>query len=199
MAEYRPKFQRQLNGNGAIPVPDGTPGARDCGPRAAQHGIDWLSRGESVPSIRNIRDRGDVPGPQTTNIYDLRQAVESFVPKGRKPLRLFVKDYVTDIREAVAADKGVLLCIHYGVFNQLASKTGDPNYRRGHSVFVLGQRSHDSDIEWLLFDSLDDHRRNEIPQGPRWVRRSILVASMEAFAKSQGRCWAGVFGGGQRR
>jgi len=200
MPEYIPKFQKQLNGRGAIPVPGKTRGARDCGPRAALHGIDFLTRGELRPTVTQFRDRADVEGPQKTNIDDLRKGIESYTPRGRKPLRLFKKDFVGDIKSAVAAGKGVLLCIHYERFNDLMAKTGDPLYEGGHSVTVFGQRTNpDGEVMWLLYDSLDDARRAGIPQGPRWVRRSILVESMEAFAGSKGRCYAGVLGGGQKR
>jgi len=200
MGDYRPAFSKQLNGNGATPVPGKTDGAMDCGPRAAQHGIRYLTRGEVSPAIREIRKRGNVPGPQLTNIYDLQRAVESYTPRGRTPLRLFIKDHVGDIKGAVNAGKAALICIDYGTFNRLAAKTGDPNYMKGHSVMVTDERQYEGEVEWLLYDSLDDARRKGIAgPGPRWVDRSILVRSMEAFAKADGRCYAGVFGGGQKR
>jgi len=199
MAEYRPKFFKQLDGVGAIPVPGKTDGARDCGPRAALHGVDFLTRGELRPAVRVFRKKAGVPGPQKTNIYDLRLGVESFYCRGRKPLSLFIKSFTGDIKTAVSSGKGVLLCIDYNRFNELAAKTGDPFYTGGHAVSVFGERKVDGEVMWLLYDSLDDARRAGIPQGPRWVKRSILVECMEAFAKARGRCYAGVFGGGQKR
>jgi hypothetical protein len=197
--EYRPKFQKQLNGKGAIPVPGKTKGARDCGPRASLHGIDALTHGELLPSVSHFRAKAGVSGPQKTNIYDLQRGIEAYTPRGRKPLRLFIKSFVGDVKTAVSSGKGVLLCIHYGKFNQLANKTGDPYYTGGHSISVFDERGRGDDIEWLLYDSLDDARREGIPQGERWVKRSIIVESMEAFAGARGRCYAGVFGGGQKR
>jgi hypothetical protein len=57
----------------------------------------------------------------------------------------------------------------------------------------------DGEVEWRLYDPLDDMRRAEIARGPRWVPAEAVVKSMEAFAKSKGRCYAGVFGGGQKK
>jgi hypothetical protein len=135
----------------------------------------------------------------TTNIYDMKKGVESFRPRGREPLRYYIKSRIADVKTAVQAGKYVQACIDYGTFNRLAGKTGDPNYRLGHSIGVKGQRSHMGDIEWRIYDSLDDRRREGIPQGWRWVDRDIIVRSMEAFAGGTGRCYAGVFGGGQKK
>jgi hypothetical protein len=140
-----------------------------------------------------------VPGPQRTDIWDANQGVESYVPTGRKGLRYFIKSRVADVRTAVAAGKFVQACVDYGELNRQLAKTGDPAFRGGHSVGILGQRHRDGVTWWLMWDPLDDHRRPEIPQGPRWVPRHKLVAAMEAFAGGEGRCYAGIFGGGQRR
>lgn len=198
MVEYRPKHQAQLGAG--IPVPGMTQGARDCGPRATSMGIDFQTRGQLVPGIRDIREEGGVVGPVPVSIRDMQRAVASYrTIRGRRPLQLFVKDYIGDVKAAMNAGKYVLLCIDYGRFNDLVGKSGDSAYRRGHMVGVVGERWHDGHVEWLLFDALDDHRRPEVPRGPRWVKRMVLVESMEAYARREGRCWAGVMGGGQPR
>lgn len=195
---YLPKFQKQL-GVGT-PVPGATKGSRDCGPRTIQMGIDKQTRGRRVPTIDAIRKKMGTPGPQQTNIYDAKQGVEAFpAVKGHKPLRYYIKSRTADVKEAVKRGKYVQCCIHYGVWNRLMKATGDPNFTGGHSVGVYGQRTRNDVVQWLLWDPLDDKRRRGIPQGPRWVPREKVIRAMEAFAGGKGRCYAGVFGGGEKR
>ena len=194
-----PKHQAQL-GRGP-PVPGRTRGSRDCGPRTWQMGVDYLTKGQKVPGITELRRRGNVPGPQPTNVQDAKLAVESYQKiKGRKPLRYYIKSRIADVKTAVAKGKFVQCAIDYGKFNDLMHRTGDPNFRGGHSIGILGQKTLKSGrVRWLLWDPLDDNRRGEIPQGPRWVDRWKVIRSMESFAGGKGRCYAGVFGGGQKR
>ena len=194
---YRPKHQPQL-GRGT-PVPGRTQGSRDCGPRTVQMGIDYQSKGAKRPTISTIRQKMGRPGPQQTNIYNCQTCVDGMPVPGRKPLRYFIKSRVSDVAAAVKAGKFVQLCIDYGKFNDLMSKTGDPAFRGGHSVGVLGQRTKNGTVQWLLFDPLDDKRRSNIPQGPRWVPKWKLVRALEKFGGGPGRCYAGVFGGGGKR
>ena len=195
---YAPLHQPQLDRG--TPVPGRTQGSRDCGPRTWQMGIDFLTRGGKVPDIAELRRRGQVSGPQRTDVNDARLAVQSYDSiRGRRPLRLYVKTYLGDVSAAVRAGKYVLACIDYGVLNDRLARTGDPAFRDGHSVGLLGHRVMGGEVQWRLWDPLDDGRRAGIPEGPRWVDKADLVAAMEAFAGGSGRCWAGVFGGGQPR
>jgi hypothetical protein len=61
---------------------------------------------------------------------------------------------------------------------------------------VVGQRNHRGEVQWRLFDPLDDHRRPSIPQGPRWVARERLIHSALSFGR--GSVYAGAISGGQR-
>lgn len=197
---YLPPHQKQLNGAGAIPVPKKTKGSRDCGPRTGSVGIDFVTRGEVVPTMEQLRERMGTPGPQLTNIYDMKKGVESYESiRGRKPLRYYIKSRTADVKSAVQAGKYVQVCIDYKTFNRLVQNTGDPNYELGHSIGVLGWREANGNVQWRIYDSLDDRRRAGIPKGWRFVPREAVVKSMEAFAGGAGRCYAGVFGGGQKR
>jgi hypothetical protein len=201
---YTAKHQKQLNGRGAIAVPGRTKGSRDCGPRSWSMGVDFVTKGQKVPTMLDIRKRGGVPGPQSTNVDDCVRAVTSYKTiRGRKPLTAYKKSYMGDVKSAVKAGKYVLCCILYDKFNKVVGKTGDPNFngpRSGHSIGVQGQRSYQGKVQWRIFDPLDDHRRPELSKvGPRWVDRDDVVVSMEALAKARGRCYAVVFGGGQKK
>jgi hypothetical protein len=193
---YKPRHQAQL-GRGT-PVPGATQGSMDCGPRTIQMGIDQLTRGERVPDIAEIRDRMNAEGAQSTNTADAQRCVESYdEPEmgklDRKPLTYYKREGDQDaLDDAVKGGDYVHLAIDYGTFNDVADNTGDPGFRGGHSVGVFGWRKDDDgDVEWRLFDPLDDGRSGGIPIGPRWVKRSKLIAAWEDF----GRYWGALRGG----
>lgn len=192
---YPIRHQPQL-GRG-IPVPGGEQGSRDCGPRSGQMGIDGQTN--RIVRITDLRKRMGTPGPQVTNVFDMKRGVESYRLRGREPMSYVVRTLMSEVRGAVAAGRAVQICLDYGKFNDLPGRTGDPNFRLGHSVLVRGQRRRNGVVQWKLYDPLDDGRRAEIPRGPRWVSRRKITRAAEAFAKAHGRCYAGVFGGGHLR
>lgn len=192
---YPIKFQPQL-GRG-IPVPGGTQGSRDCGPRVVQMGID--GQVNHVILIPALRRKMGVPGPQVTNVADAKRGVEAINVRGHKPMTYTIRTLASELRAAVRAGRYVQVCIDYGKWNQLVGQTGDPGFTEGHSIGVRGQRTFRGKVQWKVYDPLEDHRRPGIPQGPRWIARDKVVKAAEAFARANGRCWVGVFGGGQVR
>lgn len=199
MRRYLPKHQEQLGAG--TPVPGATQGSMDCGPRAASVGVDDLTEGQKVPGMTEMRKRMGTPGAQTTNILDAQRGVESFKRiKGRKPLKFLVRWTTDGLKDAVSNGHTVQVAIDYGVFNRLMQRTGDPNFNGGHSIYIAGQRRRGGLLWWLLYDSLDDGRRPEIPEArARWVPASKVIKSAEAFAGGQGRVQCGMFAGGQKR
>ena len=195
---YLPAHQAQLGAG--TPVPKRTRGSRDCGPRSASVGVDKLTEGEKVPRMPEMRQRMGTPGPQTTNVLDIKRGVESYKrPKGREPLRFLLRNSTAGLMKAARRGRGVQWCIDYGVWNRIMGRTGDPNFTGGHAVDTMGFRVRNGEDWLLLYDSLDDKRRSEIPQGPRWVRARKVIAAAEAFAGGNGRAQGGVFAGGQKR
>jgi hypothetical protein len=160
-------------------------------------GIDH--RTNRVVHIPDLRRRMGTPGAQVTNVFDAKRGVESYRFRGRKPLTYTIRTLLSEVRGAVASGRYVHIAIDYGKFNAMPGRTGDPNFRGGHSIGVWGQRRRNGRVQWRIYDPLDDHRRPEIPQGPRWVNREKVTKAAEAFARGNGRCYAGVFGGGQLR
>ena len=194
---YQPRHQAQL-GRG-IAVPGRTKGSRDCGPRTGQMGMDAQTIGRLKPGPQELREKMGTPGPQQTNIWDMKQGVERYKGGSKwRPMRYYIKRTVADVKAAVRNGKPVQCCVHYGKLNDLLNKTGDPNFSGGHSVLVYQQkkRSSDGEIMWLFWDPLDDSRRSSIPQGPRWVPRWKVIQSMIAFGGSSTSIYAGVFAGG---
>lgn len=199
----KPRHQPQL-GRG-VPVPGRTRGSRDCGPRSVQMGIDYLTHGDLVPTIEDIRQRMGKPGPVPTSTTDANRCVDSYDIEMRRFKRASLRyeplkgdDNLPRIADAIARGEAVHFAILYDEFNErMDGKTGDPNFRgpkSGHSVLVLGWAKPKGKGErWLLFDPLDDHRRPAIPTGPRWVPRSAIVAAWKAFGS-----YAGILRGGER-
>lgn len=190
---YPIKFQPQLDRG--IPVPGGTQGSRDCGPRTVQMGID--GQVNRVVRLPDLRRRMGTPGPQVTNVFDAKRGVESYALRGRKPMDYTIRTVAAEVRGAVSANRFVQICIDYGKWNQIMARTGDPGFDGGHSIGIRGQRHHNGKVQWKIWDPLEDKRRPEIPQGPRWVPREKVMEAAASFARAQGRCYAGVFGGGQ--
>ena len=196
---YHPRPYRQL-GRG-VPVPGKSRGSMDCGPATVRMGIRQLTRGELDPSIEDIRARMGKPGPVPTSTADALRAVNSYNapemgPLDRRPLnyqRLTGAMFEPLLRDAVKGGAFVQVAIDYGTFNRLMGRTGDPNFRGGHSVGIHGWDRRGGRTVWQLFDPLDDGRRTGIPSGPRWVRPGPIIAAWKDMGH-----FFGIFRGGER-
>lgn len=201
---YWMRFRSQL-GKGTA-VPGRTQGSLDCNVRAFQHEFGYLTGDKFVPWVDNIRIRMGRPGPTATNLWNSQEAAASYDDAlervGRYPIRVYLKFTKKAVKTAIRNKRAVTLAIDYGEFNRVMGKTGDPAYKGGHAVVVLGEsRWRDGTIVWKLYDSLDDDRRKEIPQGPRWVPRWKVLKAAEKWArKTNGtEVVAAVFRGGGKR
>ena len=203
---YHPRHSGQL-GHG-IPVPGRSRGSRDCGPKVIQFGIDQLTRGQLRPTIVEIRERMGKEGPVTTNTTDAERCVESYDNEmsriDRRPLkydRYRGGAFRRHLVDALKAGDFVQIAIDYGTFNRrLGFRTGDPNFvgspgrPAGHSVGGHGWRDRDTrEPEMFLFDPLDDGRRAGIPDGPRWVPLSAVLAAWRDLGG-----YFGILRGGER-
>lgn len=162
-------------------------GRVDCGPRSWQHAIDHATRGQDVPGIDRIRLLGRVPGPQMTNVFDGSLVFDRLDLRARRVVNGDWDELTTALRRGA----GVVLCISYGVLNDRNPwRSGDPNFRGGHSIYLQGiHRSRDRRLRTRSFDSLYDGRRAGIPEGPQWCRVGMLRAAAEAFAGRPGKWW----------
>ena len=199
--KYWPRFRSQL-GKGT-PVPGATRGSKDCNVRAFQHAFGFLTKDKFVPYVDNIRIRMGRPGPTGTTLWNSQKAAATYdaalAKVGRKPIRVYLKFTKKALIADVQAGRVACIAIDYGQFNKNMNKTGDPNFKGGHGIMVLGEkRWNDGTLVWRLYDSLDDNRRNSIPQGPRWVPRYKVLAAAQAWAKKTNdtEVVAAVFRGG---
>jgi len=193
----RPPLRKQLTGAWTGPV--------DCGPRTVQMGVMSRLDNDWSPTIETIRRRMGRTGKQPTNVYNSEQAVDGWQPvKGRSPLRYYRRHSVQAVKDALrqGGEKGgkfVQVAIDYGTWRSLVKETGSTTFSGGHSIGLMGQKKwQDGTVVWLVFDPLEDGRRAGIKQGPVWRPRWKVIRAMEAFSGRQGRCYAGIFGGGQK-
>jgi hypothetical protein len=131
---------------------------------------------------------GQVEGAQTTNVFDGERAIEALGLRARR----VVAGPWDELPEALERGAGVVLCIAYGVVNDLTPwRSGDRRFRGGHAIYLqeLGRGRTDRRRRTLSFDSLYDGRRPTIPDGPRWMRLSVLHRAAEAFAGQPSRWW----------
>lgn len=202
---FIPRLRTQL-GKGT-PVPGRTRGSKDCGVRTFQHGMGYVSKDRAVATVPVIREWMEREGPQGTNVWDMYTAAgktKAFMAeRGRKPLRFYKVFKRRGIINAVQRGKFCQVSIDYGAWNSLVGRTGDPNYRGGHSIGVCGEkRWKDGTLVWLVFDSLEDNRRREIPRGPNWRPRWKVLNAAKVWADKTApgaEVVAGVFGGGKER
>lgn len=139
------------------------------------------------------------PGPQVTNVFDAKRGVESYRFRRRKPMTYTIRTVASEVRGAIRAGREVHICIDYGTWNRIMGRTGDPAFDDGHSIAIRGQRTRNGKVQVKIYDPLEDKRRPEIPQGPRWVPREKVFQAAATFAGGHGRCYAGILGGGQLR
>lgn len=205
--KWWPRLRTQL-GKGT-PVPGATRGSKDCGPRSFMHGFGYLTRDKAVPWVSLIRDWMERKGPTGTNVWDMQKAAKAaddwLAKRGRNPIRVYLKFTRSAVKDAVRNKRIVQLAVDYGEWNRIMGKTGDPNYKGGHSITVLGERRWDNGtIVWRVYDSLEDNRRNEIPMGPKWRPRWKVLRAAKVWANKTApgvdvELVGGVFRGGGRK
>lgn len=183
---FIPRLRPQL-GRGT-PVPRRTRGSLDCNVRALQHLFGRLTKDTAVPWVDLARGWMGRPGPTGTTLWNSQRAFTQadawLAERGRKPIRGYLKFTKKALKKAIVNKRIVAVAIDYGTFNDLMGRTGDPNYRGGHGVTVMGQKRWGrGTIVWLLHDSLDDERRPGIPKGYRWVPRWKVLKAAGAWAR----------------
>jgi hypothetical protein len=181
---YQPKHQRQLDGSDTA--------GEDCWVRSVSMGIDFATRGATVPSVDAIRNRAGVK-TGSGNTADQEKAAESYNTPDetgdREPVKYerHVADPWADQPVAAMknAEKYVVLSIDYGVVNEKKPNlSGDPGFDGNHSV-LFGQTRTNGDtgnLEVKAFDSLYDGRRSGIPNGPQWWPVWLAREAAEKFA-----------------
>lgn len=168
-------------------------GPYDCGPRTGQHLYIKTTGGRGrVPGIEQMRRQMGRNGAQPTNVYDMDRF---FIAQGLHYARI-VGGIHADLVGALRAGKGLQICVSYGVVTNLQpSKSGAPDFRGGHSIYIdtlRRSRRHGARIV-RSGDSLFDGRRPGIPSDAfHWVRLETYLRATQAFAGRSGLWWGGI-------
>jgi hypothetical protein len=173
---YYPTFRPQLTG-----VP--TQGV-DCGVRATQMMLDWLSKGKVIRSVKAIREAmGD---QDETNYTQWDMVIDQL---GGQTLGFSGETTNSYERAEDHMNRGgaVIWAVHYGTMRAKArSKVGSPSFSGYHAILTIGSRMREQ-RQWRSFDSLLDGRYLGCPQGPIWVPAWVIrTAAQEVGAREAG-------------
>lgn len=171
---YYPTHRPQLTGIATESV--------DCGVRATQMGLDWLSKGKVIRSVKKIREIMNDQG--TTNYTDWDRVIDKLGGdtmgfSGEKT------NSWQRSRDHMNGGGAVIYAVDYGKLRRtVPNKTGSKTFNGYHAILTVGSRKRDGVRQWRSFDSLLDGRYRGCPNGPVWVpagkiRESALQVGRE--------------------
>lgn len=156
---YYPAHRPQLTGIATASV--------DCGVRATQMGLDWISKGKVIRSVKAIRE---VMGDQDTTNYDDWDRV--FDELGGVTLGFSGEktNQWARARDHMNEGGAVIWAVHYGKLRRsMPAKTGSLTFDGYHAILTIGNRRRDGVRQWRDFDSLLDGRYKGCPNGAVWA------------------------------
>jgi len=169
---YYPTHRPQLTGISTQSV--------DCGVRSTQMGLDWLSKGEVIRSVKVIRDLGGM-GDGATNYYEWDKVIDIL---GGSTLG-FSGEKTNDWQRTVdhlKAGGAVIYAVDYGQYRKsMQSKSGSLTFDGAHAILMIGQRVKNGVKQTRSFDSLLDGRYAGCPNGPVWVPQWKVKQSVQAL------------------
>lgn len=168
---YYPKLRPQLNGHRLEAV--------NCGRKATQMAIDWLSKGKIVPNIDRISEvMGDDEGGTTFQGWD--QAIDVL---GGRTLGFRGQTTIdwSAVRHHLKNDGAAIVAVDYGVYRRRApAKVGSLTFSGYHAILFVNTRRRRNTTQTRSFDSLLDGRYRGCPNGPVWVNLNDVRVSAEA-------------------
>ncbi len=180
---YYPTHRPQLTGIATAGV--------DCGVRATQMGLAWLSKGKVILSVKQIR--AVMKDQDQTNYADWDRVIDAL---GGRTLG-FSGEKTNDaaharehMEDGGASGGAVIWAVDYGKLRRaMPAKTGSLTFNGYHAILTVGSRdTKRKPPEWRDFDSLLDGRYRGCPNGPVWAPRGkILDAAKEVGRKEVGR------------
>ena len=171
---YYPTHRPQLTG---VPTE-----SVDCGVRATQMALDWLSKGKVIRSVKRIRELGKM-GNGPTNYNEWDTVIDTL---GGKYLG-FSGEQTNNIERAkdhMNSGGAVIWAVDYGDFRKrMQAKAGSLTFNGYHAILTVGSRNNDGVRQWRSFDSLLDGRYRGCPNGPVWVPQWKFIKSVEAVGQ----------------
>lgn len=172
---YYPTLRIQLTGIDTEHV--------DCGVRATQEAIDWLSKGSVSVSVKQIRA---IMGDQdATNYTQWDEVIDRL---GGKTLG-FSGERTNDwqrTKDHIRADGAAIIAVDYGKYRRsMPNKSGSLTFDDYHAILFVNDRKANGGTETRSFDSLLDGRYRGCPNGPVWVPFYKVRAAAELVGKQE--------------
>lgn len=157
----------------------------DCGVRSTQMGLDWLSKGEVLKSVAQIREIGGM-GSGPTNYYEWDRVIDDLGGKtlGFKGVKTNSFD---DVKGHLMSDGASIIAVDYGVYrSSMQAKAGSLTFNGYHAILFVNRRRRGGTNETRSFDSLLDGRYQGCPNGPVWVPFWKVRKAAEAVGQKEG-------------
>lgn len=152
--------------------------------------LDATDGAVNIPPEQLRAFASPVSGPgDAANTTDVKQAWDACIPEALrldwrlKPAIRQSPGQWQDVIDALDAGYGVELAVSYATINRLRPRlSGDPNYGKGHALY-LGRIQHAAGRTRVkVWDSLCDGRRPGIPHGPQWYPAYVLEHAAEDWS-----------------
>ena len=157
----------------------------DCGVRATQMAVEWLSKGDQVPSVSKIREIGDM-GDGPTNYYEWDTVIDEL--GGRKLGYAGVKtNSWDDVKTHIMGEGAAIVAVDYGVYRRsMQAKSGSLTFNGYHAILFIDSRRRQNQNQTRSFDSLLDGRYKGCPSGPVWVPHWKVRAAAQEVGHKEG-------------
>lgn len=155
----------------------------DCGVRATQMAINWLSKGALEPSVKAIRKVMD--DQDETNYYQWDEVIDrlgstTFGFSGEK-----TNDW-NRVKAHLMDDGAAILAVDYGTYRRsMQSKSGSLTFDGFHAILFVNDRKANSGRQTRSFDSLLDGRYRGCPNSPVWVPFWKVRAAAEEVGRKE--------------
>ena len=150
----------------------------DCGVRATQSGLYWLSKGKFAPGVSRIREVGNM-GDGPTNYAEWDVVIDTL--GGEKGGWTGVKtNSLSDFRKHLLGGGAAIAAVNYGWYRQvMPAKSGSKTFNGNHGITFVGSFKKQGKAFTTSTDSLLDGRYKGCPSGPVSVSLSKVGTAME--------------------
>jgi hypothetical protein len=138
----------------------------DCGVRAIQSGLHWLSKGTFSSNVSRIREVGNM-GDGPTNYFEWDVVIDTLA--GQQVGGVGVKtNSLAEVKDYLKNRGAVQVAVDYGWYRRkLPGKSGSKTFDGNHAITFIGGFKNKSE-DWMSTstDSLLDGRYAGCPKGP---------------------------------
>ena len=147
-------------------------------------GLDWLSKGKVIRSVKRIREIGGM-GKGPTNYYEWDEAVDELGGQTLGFSGVKVRNS-TDVLNYLRQGGAAIIAVDYGRFRGINQrKAGSLTFNGYHAILCVGGRYRDGRFQTRSFDSLLDGRYRGCPDGPVWVNWYQMRNAATAVGKKE--------------